>query len=62
VGSSTGAYSNAFGISLSTRPPICGGGTTWWDETATVRVDSSSQTFDLYQGLGRYPSYPPGNC
>jgi hypothetical protein len=62
VGSGTGAYSNAYGISVWTQPPICGGGNTWWDETATVHVDGSSKTFDLYQGLGRYPTYSPGSC
>jgi hypothetical protein len=62
VGSGSGAYSNAYGISAWTTPPLCGGGNTYWDETATVRVDNSSKTFDLYQGLGRYPQYAPGNC
>ena len=62
VGSGSGAFSNAYGISAWTTPPFCGGGNTYWDETATVRVDNSSKTFDLYQGLGRYPQYPPGSC
>jgi hypothetical protein len=49
-------------ISAWTPPPLCGGGNTYWGETSTVRVDNFSKAFDLYQGLGGYPQYAPGNC
>lgn len=43
----------------------CGGGATYWDEIATVNIDGSQQTYDLWNALPSPQTslyFPPATC
>jgi hypothetical protein len=53
---------NAYALSTATNQQVCGGGTAYWNDIATVNVGGAQHTFNLASNLGYYPKYAPPAC
>lgn len=56
------AQNNTSHLSAATTYAYCGGRATYWDDIATVTINGTTETFDLYKGLGYYAAYGPPAC